>query len=76
VIATKGGLTPLAPAMGAKLPTDHLKQASMESQRLRLDRIDLYQLHTVDSKVQLKNRWCAKANAGRGKNSAHWIIEC
>jgi aryl-alcohol dehydrogenase-like predicted oxidoreductase len=41
--------------MGAKLPPDHLKQALDGSlKRLRLDRIDLYQLHTVDSKVPIE----------------------
>src|SRR5436189_3642792 len=53
VIATKGGLT--RPGPGDWVPNcrpDHLKQALDGSlKRLRLERIDLYQLHTVDSKV-------------------------
>src|SRR5436305_4351759 len=56
VIATKGGLT--RPAPGRWVPNcrpEHLKQALEGSlKRLRLERIDLYQLHTVDSKVPLE----------------------
>jgi len=56
VIATKGGLT--RPSPGQWVPNcrpDHLKQALDGSlKRLRLDRIDLYQLHAVDSKVPLE----------------------
>src|SRR5437764_3177014 len=56
VIATKGGLT--RPGPGSWVPNcrpDHLKQALDGSlKRLRLDRIDLYQLHTVDSKVPIE----------------------
>src|SRR5881275_3378715 len=56
VIATKGGLT--RPGPGNWVPNcrpEHLKQALEGSlKRLRLERIDLYQLHTVDSKVPLE----------------------
>jgi pyridoxine 4-dehydrogenase len=56
VIATKGGLT--RPGPGQWVPNcrpEHLKQAVEESlKRLRLDRIDLYQLHTVDPKVPIE----------------------
>jgi pyridoxine 4-dehydrogenase len=56
VIATKGGLT--RPGPGQWVPNcrpDHLKQALEGSlKRLRLDRIDLYQLHTVDRKVPIE----------------------
>jgi pyridoxine 4-dehydrogenase len=56
VIATKGGLT--RPTRGQWVPNcrpDHLKQALDGSlKRLRLDRIDLYQLHAVDSKVPIE----------------------
>ena len=56
VIATKGGLT--RPGPGKWVPNcrpDHLKQALDGSlKRLRLDRIDLYQLHTVDRKVPIE----------------------
>src|SRR5205823_11856418 len=56
VIATKGGLT--RPGPGSWVPNgrpEHLKQAVDGSlKRLRLDRIDLYQLHTVDPKVPME----------------------
>lgn len=56
VIATKGGLRRTGPG---QWPPDgrpqHLKQACEGSlQRLRLERIDLYQLHTVDPRVPLE----------------------
>ena len=57
VIATKGGLT--RPGPGQWVPNgrpEHLKQAVEGSlKRLRLERIDLYQLHTVDSKVPIED---------------------
>jgi aryl-alcohol dehydrogenase-like predicted oxidoreductase len=56
VIATKGGLT--RPGPGQWVPNcrpDHLRQALDGSlKRLRLDRIDVYQLHAVDSKVPIE----------------------
>ena len=56
VIATKGGLTRSGP--GEWHPNgrpEHLREACEASlQRLRLERIDLYQLHTVDSDVPLE----------------------
>jgi len=56
VIATKGGLT--RPGPGEWVPNcrpDHLKQAVEGSlKRLRVERIDLYQLHTVDPKVPIE----------------------
>ena len=56
VIATKGGLT--RPGPGQWVPNGwpkHLKQAVDGSlKRLRLDWIDLYQLHTVDRKVPME----------------------
>src|SRR2546428_6635797 len=56
VIATKGGLT--RPGPGQWVPDcrpEHLKQAVDGSlKRLRLGRIDLYQLHTVDPKVPIE----------------------
>ena len=56
VIATKGGLT--RPGPGQWVPNcrpDHLKQAVEGSlKRLRLERIDLYQLHTVDPKIPIE----------------------
>src|SRR5213596_471855 len=56
VIATKGALT--RPGPGQWVPNgrpEHLKQAVEGSlKRLRLERIDLYQLHTVDPKVPIE----------------------
>src|SRR6266480_2281812 len=56
LIATKGGLT--RPGPGRWVPNcrpEHLKQAAEGSlKRLRLERIDLYQLHTVDPKVPIE----------------------
>src|SRR6266480_2986474 len=56
VIATKGALT--RPGPGQWVPNgrpEHLKQAVEGSlKRLRLERIDLYQFHTVDPKVPIE----------------------
>ena len=56
VIATKGGLT--RPGPGEWVPDgrpEHLKQAVDGSlKRLRLERIDLYQLHSIDPKVPME----------------------
>ena len=56
VIATKGGLT--RPGPGQWVPNgrpEYLKQAVDGSlKRLRLERIDLYQLHRVDPKVPME----------------------
>src|SRR6266496_6394261 len=56
VIATKGGLTRPGPSQWVPNGRpEHLKQAVDGSRkRLRLERIDLYQLHTVDSNVPLE----------------------
>ena len=57
VIATKGGLT--RPGPGQWAPNGrpkYLKQCVDQSlKRLRLERIDLYQLHRVDSKVPMED---------------------
>ncbi|HEY2627074.1 MAG TPA: aldo/keto reductase, partial [Candidatus Udaeobacter sp.] len=56
VIATKGGLT--RPGPNEWVPNgrpEHLKQALEGSlKRLRLERIDLYQLHAIDPKVPME----------------------
>jgi len=56
VIATKGGLT--RPSPGEWVPNgrpEHLQQAVEGSlKRLRVERIDLYQLHSVDAKVPIE----------------------
>lgn len=53
VIGTKGGLTrPSAPAWERDARPEHLRRAIEGSlRRLRLERIDLYQLHAPDPKV-------------------------
>jgi pyridoxine 4-dehydrogenase len=57
VIATKGGFT--RPARGQWVPDgrpEHLREACEGSlRRLRLEAIDLYQLHRVDSQVRLED---------------------
>lgn len=57
VVATKGGL--LRPERGAWTPDGspkHLREACEASlKRLRVERIDLYQLHSVDSKVPFED---------------------
>ncbi len=55
VVATKGGLVRGGPGdWSADCRPEHLKEACEGSlRRLRVDRIDLYQLHTVDSEVPL-----------------------
>jgi len=57
VIATKGGLTrPSAPAWVPDGRPQHLREACEASlRRLRLERIDLYQLHHIDPKVPLED---------------------
>jgi aryl-alcohol dehydrogenase-like predicted oxidoreductase len=61
VIATKGGLT--RPGPGQWVPDgspQHLKQAVDGSlKRLRLERIDLYQLHRIDPKVPMEESLAA-----------------
>jgi len=56
VVATKGGLTRPGPGRWApNCRPEHLKQALEGSlKRLHLERVDLYQLHTVDPKVPLE----------------------
>ena len=57
VIATKGGFERPGPGRWqAACRPDRLKQCCEASlRRLRLERIDLYQLHTVDSKVPIED---------------------
>ena len=57
IIATKGGLTRPGPSEWVADGTPkHLREACLQSlKRLKLERIDLYQLHTIDSKVLLED---------------------
>ena len=73
VIATKGGL--LRPRPGAWDPDgrpEHLKQALEGSlKRLKLERIDLYQLHAPDSKVPFADSVGALADGWRAGKIRH-----
>lgn len=57
VIATKGGIVrPDRPTWASDGRPEHLRAACEASlRRLRLDRIDLYQLHTIDPAVPLED---------------------
>ena len=57
VIATKGGLTRSGPGRWERdCSPEHLRQACEGSlRRLRLERIDVYQLHAVDRRVPLED---------------------
>jgi len=57
VVATKGGLTrPGADRWVADCRPEHLHRACVESlRRLRLERIELYQLHAVDHRVPIED---------------------
>jgi pyridoxine 4-dehydrogenase len=56
VIATKGGLTRSGPDQWAPVgrPEYLRQQVEMSLRRLRLERIDLYQLHRIDAKVPVE----------------------
>jgi pyridoxine 4-dehydrogenase len=73
VIATKGGL--LRPRPGAWDPDgrpEHLKRALDGSlQRLRLERVDLYQLHAPDPKVPFADSVGALADGQRAGKIRH-----
>jgi aryl-alcohol dehydrogenase-like predicted oxidoreductase len=59
VIATKGGLTRSGPSAWAPLGRpEYLRQcAEMSLRRLKLERIDLYQLHRIDPKVPAEEQF-------------------
>ena len=73
VIATKGGLTrPSAGRWDANCRPAHLRAACEGSlKRLRLERIDLYQLHTIDPKVPLEESVGALAELQRQGKIRH-----
>lgn len=58
IIATKGGLTRQGPDQWLPVGRpEYLRQCvEMSLRRLRLERIDLYQLHRIDSKVPLEDQ--------------------
>jgi pyridoxine 4-dehydrogenase len=65
VIATKSGLTRQGPDRWAPVgrPEYLLQQLEMSLRRLRLERIDLYQLHRIDPRVPLEESLGALKNA-------------
>src|SRR5271154_23164 len=70
VIATKGGFDRPGPSLWAENGRpEHLKSACEGSlRRLRLDRIDLYQLHRIDPKIPAEDQLGAlKALQAQGK---------
>lgn len=73
VIATKGGLVrPSAPRWDEDGRPEHLKRAIDGSlKRLRLERIDLYQLHAPDPKVPFADSIGALADAQRAGKIRH-----
>jgi len=73
VIATKGGVTrPSAPAWVPNGRPDYLKKCVDESlQRLRLERIDLYQLHRIDPKVPVEESLGALKEAQQAGKIRH-----
>src|ERR1700704_5015087 len=64
VIATKGGLTRQGPNQWLPVGRpEYLRQCvEMSLRRLRLDRIDLYQLHRIDPKVPVEESLGALAD--------------
>jgi pyridoxine 4-dehydrogenase len=73
VIATKGGLVrPSAGRWDADCRPAHLRAACEASlKRLKLERIDLYQLHTIDPKVPLEDSVGALAELQRQGKIRH-----
>jgi pyridoxine 4-dehydrogenase len=73
VIATKGGLT--RPGPGQWVPNgrpEHLKEAVDNSlKRLKLDRIDLYQLHRIDKNVPVEDSLGALKEAQQAGKIRH-----
>ena len=65
VIATKSGLTRQGPDLWAPVgrPEYLLQQLEMSLRRLRLERIDLYQLHRIDPRVPMEESLGALKNA-------------
>jgi aryl-alcohol dehydrogenase-like predicted oxidoreductase len=77
VIATKGGQTRPGPDQWLQDGRpEYLKQCVENSlRRLKLERIDLYQLHRIDPKVPVEGiTWRAQRNADRRQDSAYWPI--
>jgi aryl-alcohol dehydrogenase-like predicted oxidoreductase len=73
VIATKGGLTRQGPNQWAPVGRpEYLRQCvEMSLRRLRLDRIDLYQLHRIDAKVPVEESLGALADLQKAGKIRH-----
>ncbi|HEU5176582.1 MAG TPA: aldo/keto reductase [Burkholderiales bacterium] len=73
VIATKGGLVrPSAPRWDENGRPEHLRKAIEGSlKRLKLERIDLYQLHAIDPKVPLEDSLGPLVDAQRAGKIRH-----
>jgi pyridoxine 4-dehydrogenase len=73
VIATKGGLVrPRASAWDENGRPEHLRQAIEGSlRRLKVERIDLYQLHAIDPKVPLEDSLGPLVDAQRAGKIRH-----
>ena len=73
VIATKGGMTRSGPGKWERdCRPEHLREACEGSlRRLRVERIDVYQLHTVDPKVPIEDSVGALAELREEGKVAH-----
>jgi pyridoxine 4-dehydrogenase len=73
VIATKGGLTRQGPNQWLPVGRpEYLRQCvEMSLRRLRLDRIDLYQLHRIDAKVPVEESLGALADLQKAGKIRH-----
>ena len=73
VIATKGGLVrPSAPRWDENGKPEHLRKAIEGSlKRLKVERIDLYQLHAIDPKVPLEDSLGPLVDAQRAGKIRH-----
>jgi len=73
VIATKGGLTRQGPNQWLPVgrPEYLRQQVEMSLRRLKLERIDLYQLHRIDEKVPLEESLGALADLQRAGKIRH-----
>jgi pyridoxine 4-dehydrogenase len=73
VVATKGGLTrPGADRWVANCRPEHLRRACADSlRRLRLERIELYQLHAVDHRIPIEDSVGALVDLQRNGKIRH-----
>ena len=73
VIASKGGFTRPGPgSWAADCRPEHLRRVCEESlKRLRLDRVELYQLHTVDHRVPIEESIGALVDLQRAGKIRH-----